>query len=223
MSGARKRIGLYGGTFNPVHSGHLRVAKEVRDRFHLQTILFIPSYIPPHKKAADIASAKDRFAMVRMAVAGHKGFVASPLEIRARQKSYSIITLNRVKSMYPDAWIFFILGADAFLEIQTWKSYQEVLAQCRFIVVRRPGYSLSEAKKAVPEEFRKKIIHLPRSSSVPAKIIRTHQIFLVDIPSLPVSSTEIRVRIRKGQSIRSLVPAAVEEYIMKNKLYFLQI
>jgi len=218
----RKKIGLFGGTFNPVHSGHLRVAEQIQSKFRLLTILFIPSYIPPHKQTTEIAPPRDRFAMVERAVDGHPGFVASPIEIRARQKSYSIITLNKIKKMYPEAWIFFILGADAFLEITTWKSYEEVLARCRFIVVRRPGYCLSEARKAVPEEFRKEIIFIPRSAQVRIETIRANRIFLVDIHSLPISSTEIRSRIRNGQSIRGLVPGAVEEYLKEKKLYRIQ-
>jgi len=217
-----EKIGLLGGTFNPVHSGHLQAAKQVQEKFRLQTILFIPSYIPPHKQTSDMASPRDRFAMVRLAVAGHPGFVASPIEIRARQKSYSIITLNEVRRIYPGARVFFILGVDAFLEIQTWMSYREVLEKCRFIVVRRPGYRLSGAKKVVPGEFRDKIVAIRRSAEVNGQTIGAYRFFLVDIRALPVSSTEIRCRIRQGRSIKGLVPEAVEDFIRKKKLYRLQ-
>lgn len=216
---SRKRIGLFGGTFNPIHWGHLRAAEQIQAKFGLEKVLFIPSYIPPHKQAADIAAPRDRFAMVRLAVAGHPGFCASPIEIRARQKSYSIITLGKIKKLYREAWMFFILGADAFLEIETWKSYESVLAQCQFIVVRRPGYRLVEARKSVPEEFKKEMISIRRSEPISLAIMRSHRIFFVDIPSLAISSTEVRWRIRKGQSILGLVPPAVEEYIKQKKLY----
>jgi len=218
----KKRVGLFGGTFNPVHLGHLRVAEQIQARFGLDEVLFIPSSIPPHKEAGDIAPARDRMAMVQLAIAGHAGFVASPIEVRARRKSYSIITLTKIKKIYPEALIFFILGADAFLDIETWKSYREVLTQCRFIIVRRPGYRLSEAKKVVPEEFRERMVFLRRGQPVEPAIIRRRWFILVDIPSLPVSSTEIRRRIRAGQSIRGLVPPAVEEYIGERGLYRIQ-
>lgn len=220
---SRPRIGLFGGTFNPIHQGHLRAGEQVRERFNLDKVLFIPSFLPPHKRTTDIASPRDRLAMVRLAVAGHAGFVASSLEVRARQKSYSIITLTKVKALYPKAQVFFILGADAFLEIETWKSYQEVLAQCRFIIVRRPGYRLSQARRVVPEKLKPKTISLPRSpSAIPAETVRAHRIFLLDINPFSVSSTEIRRRVREGLPIAGLVPPGVEDYIRKHKLYLFQ-
>lgn len=214
----KKKVGLFGGTFNPIHLGHLRVAELIQAKFGLEEVLFIPSYIPPHKEAADVAPARDRFIMVRLAIAGHAGFIASPIEIKARQKSYSIITLNKIKKIYPGALIFFILGADAFLDIETWKSYQEVLTQCQFIIVRRPGYRLSEAKKAVPERLKEQIAFVRRSQPVQPGVF-SRRFFLVDIPSLPISSTELRRRIRSGQSIRGFVPPAVEKYIRDKNLY----
>jgi nicotinate-nucleotide adenylyltransferase len=214
-----KRIGLLGGTFNPIHLGHLRAAEEVQEKFSFDTILFIPSYIPPHKLTTEMAAPEDRLAMVKLAVRTRPRFAASSIEIEARQTSYSIITLDKAKKAYPGAWLFFIVGVDAFLEIETWKSYREVLEQCPFIVVSRPGYGLDQAGEALPEEYGDKILDARGRGRVDQRLIHGHQIFLVEIRALDVSSTEIRRRIRRGQSIKGLVPEAVEEYIRNKKLY----
>ena len=215
----RQRIGLLGGTFNPVHLGHLRAAEQVRLKFRLNQVLFIPSYIPPHKQTTDIAPPEDRFAMVELAVRSHPQFVASALEIKAREKSYSVITLNKVKAIYADAWIFFILGVDAFLEIETWKSYREVLEQCRFIVISRPGFDLAGARKVLPAEYSRKIGEGKRPGPVGEDQLARFRIFLVPIKALDISSTEVRRRVRAGRSIRRLVPGPVEEYIRNKRLY----
>jgi nicotinate-nucleotide adenylyltransferase len=214
-----ERIGLLGGTFNPVHGGHLRAAEEVRSRLALDRILFIPSYIPPHKQTADMASPEDRFSMVELAVRACPGLVASSLEIEAQERSYSIITLNKVKSIYPDASVFFILGVDAFLEIETWRSYREVLEQCRFIVISRPGFDLAAARNALPPEYQESFCELPDAEEIGKDILGRFRIFLLSIPALDISSTDIRERVRKGRSIHGLVPESVEEYIHRKKLY----
>jgi nicotinate-nucleotide adenylyltransferase len=216
---AKERIGLLGGTFNPVHEGHIRSAEEVQQKFALTKILFIPSYVPPHKQTADIASPEDRFAMVEMAVQGHPHFMASPLEIKAKERSYSIITLDKVKNIYRDAWVFFIVGIDAFLEIETWRSYQEVLEQCRFIVTSRPGYTLDRARKVLPKKYADKMFDLAESGVIGERFILKFRIFLVSIEALDISSTEIRRKIRQGRSVKGLVSEAVEVYIKRKKLY----
>lgn len=215
----QERIGLLGGTFNPIHKGHLRAAEEVRLRFGLSRVLFIPSYIPPHKQTTDIASPEDRFAMVKLALRSHPQMMASSLEIEAREKSYSIITLNKLKALYADAGLFFILGIDAFLEIETWKSYREVLEQCRFIVISRPGFDLAAAPKALPSEYADTVGECSGSGPVAEETLVRWRIFLVPIKALDVSSTEIRRRVRAGRPIRGLVPNPVEEYIRKKRLY----
>lgn len=214
-----ERIGLLGGTFNPIHLGHLRAAEEVEEKFSLDTVLFIPSYIPPHKLTTKMAAPQDRLAMVELAVRGRPRFAASSIEIEARETSYSVFTLDKVKKTYPEARLFFIVGVDAFLEIGTWKSYRDVLEQCRFIVVSRPGHRLGQAKKVLPGEYRDKILDARGLGRVDQSLILKHQIFLVDIQGLDISSTEIRRRIRRGQPIKGLVPEAVQEYINNKRLY----
>jgi len=215
----KARIGIFGGTFNPIHSGHVRAAEEVRKKFRLDRILFIPSYIPPHKTTEGIAAPRDRMRMVELALRGRRSLVASPIEVRAGGTSYSILTLKKIRALYPDAWIFFVLGVDAFLEIETWREWQHVLGQCLFIVMTRPGYRLAAAKGVLGTPFRAKILDVPPSARVREDWFSDYRIFCVPIRALPVSSTDIRSRIRKRAAIRGLVPRAVERYIREHGLY----
>ena len=214
----RGRIGLLGGTFNPIQNGHLRAAEAVRARFDLDRIMFIPSFIPPHKQDCGMASPKQRLEMVERAVSSIPGFEASPLEVEAEGTSYSILTLNKVKQHYPRSVICFILGIDAFLEIETWREYERVLGQCSFVVVSRPGFSMDQVPP-LAGRFKQKIVVLPAQGPVPDIHPSAVTIFLLQIEALEVSSTEVRERVRRGKSIKGLVPESVEAYIRENKLY----
>lgn len=194
----KKRIGLFGGTFNPIHCGHVKAAESVQNMFSFDRILFIPSYLPPHKESVDVASAAHRLKMVELALASFDRFFPSSVEIDARGTSYSILTLNKIKEMFPQTEAFFLLGIDAFLEIETWKDYEDVLEQCSFVVMSRPGFRLSEAKDILTEKYK---------------------IYLLSINTLDISSSEVRERIRKNQSIEGLVPENVENYIKERRLY----
>lgn len=214
-----ERIGLFGGTFNPLHSGHLKAAEVVLKRFSLGKILFIPSYIPPHKDSVGVVSPSHRLNMVEVALRPFPRFVSSSIEIEAKGKSYSILTLNKMKKHYPESLIFFILGVDAFLEIETWKDHELVLEQCFFIVTDRPGYHLEEAKGILNGKLREKMYGIKKNEIVQEKMLDFYGIFLLSIPALDVSSTEIRKRIKNGDSIKGMVPFEVEAYIRKNYLY----
>jgi nicotinate-nucleotide adenylyltransferase len=194
----KKRIGLFGGTFNPIHCGHVKAAESVQNMFSFDRILFIPSYLPPHKESVDVASAAHRLKMVELALASFDRFFPSSVEIDARGTSYSILTLNKIKEMFPQTEVFFLLGIDAFLEIETWKDYEDVLEQCSFVVMSRPGFRLSEAKDILTEKYK---------------------IYLLSINTLDISSSEVRERIRKNQPIEGLVPENVENYIKERSLY----
>ena len=156
----KERIGLLGGTFNPVHSGHLKAAEIVQKRILLDKILFIPSYLPPHKDTAEVASPSHRLKMVEIALRGFSQFIPNSVEIDAKEKSYSIITINRIKKLHPKSWIFFILGVDAFLEIDTWKDHERLLEQCFFVVISRPGYLLDKANKILGAPYKEKMYEL---------------------------------------------------------------
>ena len=215
----KKRVGLFGGTFNPVHLGHLRAAEIVQEKFRLDEVLFIPSYIPPHKDTSDVVSPSHRLKMVELTLRSSSHFVPSSIEIDAKGKSYSIITLNRIKKLYPEALIFFILGIDAFLEIDTWKDYEHVLKRCFFVVISRPGYNLYEAKKKLKGKYLKKMHEFSRSEALTDKLLSTFIIFFLPIDAVNVASTDIRDRIRRSDSIEAKVYVEVEAYIKENKLY----
>lgn len=215
----RERVGLFGGTFNPIHAGHIRAVQSVQERFCLNKVLFIPSFIPPHKESPDIASPHDRLRMVELAVAGIPAFLSSSIEINAQEKSYSIITLNKIRKFYPQAWLFFILGLDAFLEIETWRDYENVLEMCHFIVVSRPGFSFEKVRAVLKEKFHHRIHDIAGGEEIVEELFSRFSIFLLPIPALDISASEIRRRLREGEPITGMVPQAVEDYIEKRKLY----
>lgn len=215
----REKIGLFGGTFNPIHSGHLQAAAEVKSRFGLVRILFIPSYIPPHKEIRDIASAGDRMRMVELAVRNRPGFVASGIEVEARKTSYSIDTLERIKKTWPEARIFFLLGVDAFLDIGTWREYERVIRECRFIVMARPGFRLETARKVMDGRLESVMMEIAAGGPVAEEILDRIRVFLAPIGALDISSTDIRERLRRGESVAGLVPEAVRSFIEERKLY----
>jgi nicotinate-nucleotide adenylyltransferase len=215
----KERIGIFGGTFNPIHSGHVKAAAEVQKIFSLDKVLLIPSYIPPHKETPDIAPPHCRLQMVKLAVASYPQFIPSSVEIDAKGRSYSVLTLSKLKRRYPDALMFFILGVDAFLEIHTWRDYERVLEQCHFIVISRPGYDLEDAKNVLGEKYAGRIIRVSNSAELVPNTFEGPMIYLLSIPSLDIASKEIRGKIKKGESISGLVQKSVEDYIRSNKLY----
>ena len=214
-----ERIGLFGGTFNPIHSGHLKAAEIVQNRMDLDKVLFIPSYIPPHKDSAEIASPVHRMKMVELALHSHPHFIPSSIEVDAEEKSYSIITLGKIKKLYPNSRLFFILGIDAFLEIDTWKDHEQVLEQCFFVVINRPGFQLEEAESVAQGTSRGIVCRLSESENIDEGMLRTQKIFLLPIEALDIASTDIREKIKRGESIQSMVPDEVSAYIQMNNLY----
>jgi nicotinate-nucleotide adenylyltransferase len=212
-------VGLFGGTFDPVHLGHLRAAAEVRRLTRLDRILFIPSYIPPHKAAGGAASPADRLRMVELACRRRAGFEASPLEVEARGKSYSILTLRQVRAASPGARLFFIAGVDAFLDIGTWHEYRKVLAECFFLVTGRPGFDLERARDVLGGRLRTATGPLDEAGSLSGRVPPRFRIILVPIRALDVSSTAVRERARRGASLEGFVPRAVAGYIRERQLY----
>jgi len=212
-------IGLYGGTFDPIHCGHLRAAAEVRRRTGLDRILFIPSFIPPHKDAGGAAPAADRLRMVELACRRRAGFEVSPVEVEARGKSYSILTLRKIKTLQPRARLFFIVGIDAFLEIGTWHQYEKVLAECRFLVTGRPGFDLDRAAGVLGGRLSGVTGPLAAAGGLDGALPPRFRVTLVPIRALDVSSTVVRDRVRRGASLEGLVPPAVAAYIHDHQLY----
>lgn len=215
----KEKIGLFGGTFNPIHCGHIKAAEVVLEIFVLDKVLFIPSFIPPHKESREIVSPKHRLKMVELATADNPRFVASSIEIEERGTSYSIFTLQKIRSIFPGSQFFFILGVDAFLEIDTWKNYKSVLEQCKFVVISRKNYSMEDAKDVLDREYAPKMYGLSEKGKIPENLELSYKIFLLSFDALDIASTEIRMRLKRRESVIHMIPESVAAYINENKLY----
>lgn len=209
-------IGLLGGTFDPVHSGHLDVARAALQALHLEKVLLIPSRTPPHRHAPQ-AKGPDRLAMVRAAIAGEPLLEASTIELDAAGPSYTSATLDRFASAGVDTnTLCFIAGADAFAEIPTWHSYPELLDRCHFAAVSRQGLPVEQLRTRLPRLAARMIsVGANQAYATPSHA----SIFLIDAPTAPVSSTDVRAYIARGASVKGLVPDAVAAYIDAHRLY----
>jgi nicotinate-nucleotide adenylyltransferase len=196
-------LGLLGGTFDPIHNGHVAAAAAAQDALGLDTITLIPSHIPPHRRDPVGASSEQRFEMARLAAAEHPGWSASRIELDREGPSYTYDTLV---AMGGGTQIFFITGADAFAEIATWSRYPAVLDLANFVVVSRPGITLDSLRARVPSAFRDR----PSAST---------RVILVDAHTPDISSTDIRRRVRAGDSVSGFVPDSVARYIAAQRLY----
>ncbi len=211
-------IGLFGGTFNPIHLGHLRAAVEVREAFNLDRLLLIPSANPPHKNTKDIAEAADRFEMVRLAVDEVPFLEASDVELTRTGLSYTIETLAYFHDHFgPQGVIHFVVGLDAFSEITTWKSYKQLFATAHFIVMARPGSKLKDLEGFIHTYISTEYRHdsLSNRYSHPEWC----SIVCLNITHLDISSTKVRQWIGQDRSVRFLIPDAVEGFIRRKELY----
>jgi nicotinate-nucleotide adenylyltransferase len=187
------KIGILGGTFDPVHNGHIYLAEKSCAKLQLDKIIFIPSYLPPHKKGIKVTSARHRFNMLKLAIQANKKFKISDMEIRRKGRSYSVETLRRLRKKYgAKAELFFITGSDSLRELDKWKNLAEILRLCRFVAVERPGFKINN----------------------PAKGVITLKINAKDI-----SATDIRSRLQDVKPLNRLIPMHVKNYIDRYKLY----
>ena len=191
----QQKLGVFGGTFDPIHTAHLVVAEAVREAYALDEVLFIPTNVPPHKGAPSIGG-EDRFAMVELAVADNPYFTASRIELDRAGPSFAEETLDTLRAERPDDALVYIIGADMLRDLDAWRNPERLVQIAQFVAVTRPGEDLQSP-----------------NSPVAAQVER------YDMPALGISSTLVRARIAEGRSIRYLVPDAVAEYIERHKLY----
>lgn len=198
------RIGISGGTFDPIHMGHLIIAEDIREKFSLDKIVFIPTGNPPHKNVRKITDAKLRFDMVKSAISTNPWFEASNIEVAREGYTYTVDTLTQLRDMFGlDTKLYFIIGADVVFDLLSWRCYEKVFSLCEFIAALRPGYG--------SDSFYKEIERLKEGWGA---VIHTVQAPLVDI-----SSTGVRERVKAGKSVRYLVPEAVDKFIAAEELY----
>ena len=204
MTSKPLKIGVMGGTFNPVHYGHLVTAEEASVQFGLDKVIFMPTGWPPHKQNREIISPEDRYLMTVIATASNPHFTVSRLEVDRPGPSYSIDTIKALREIYgQSSEIFFITGADAVWEILTWKEPEKLAELCSFIAATRPGYDLEKFKKIQPDQ----------------KKVKIPNVYFMEVPALAISSTDIRRRVSEGRPIKYLVPEGVDNYIYKYDFY----
>lgn len=198
-----KKIAIFGGTFDPIHNGHLHIAYEALYKLNLDEIIFVPAGIPPHKTKRKLASSIFRYEMVKMATRNEKRFTVSDYEINKKDISYTYETLTYFNETYPHTQWHFLTGVDCLMELETWKNLKDIMKICKFIVFNRPGYNKNEIME------RKYILEKKYGN----------EIIFLDIPLLEISSTEIRKALRENRNIRYFLPEGVYNTAKELKLY----
>ena len=219
------RVGLFGGTFNPIHHGHLRAAVEIQESFRLQKLYLIPAALPPHKDLKNVLSASDRIEMTRLAIQDYPDFILSDVELKRSGPSYTVDTVQAFQNdLEPGSDLFLIMGLDAFLEIDTWKAYKRLVQMLPIIVMARPlqeGVITHTEWAGMTELIHTQISDAYQFSN--QKNCYLHQryqpIHRQPISMLDISATKIRQLVRQNRSIRFLVPQSVENYILKQGIY----
>jgi nicotinate-nucleotide adenylyltransferase len=207
-------IGLFGGTFDPIHMGHLRIAEEIREDFSLERIYFIPDGIPPHKRGHAITGTDERLHMIKAAIRGNRFFRVSEIEARRSGPSYTIDTLKHFGKRFEE--LYFLIGIDAFSEIETWHLYKELFYHTHFIVMTRPTANRRTLPGMIPRDVKKDV---EKVSETVCGHISGKKIYLHDITQIDISSTKVKELLKKHRSIRYLVPASVEKIITERGLY----
>jgi len=215
-----RKIGIFGGTFNPIHYGHLRSAEEIREMVGLERIFFIPSGNPP-LKSKDLADAGHRYKMVKTAVRGNPYFKVLDIECVRPGKSYTVNTLEQLLKKYVDVDFYFMLGIDAFLDIPNWREPEKILSMTNFVVLSRPGNRFADLSQSPYLAMKKSGLESLDSgeNALSTATLSGKKVLLANVTPIGISSTEIRKSVKKGHSIKYLLPANVESYIMSNGLF----
>lgn len=216
----RQRIGVYGGTFDPIHDGHLKVAEAILKAFALDRMLFVVSAIPPHKRKQAIGSPFHRLAMVALATAHSPQMFVSTVELESPSRPYTIETLERLRMELQPVQLFFVMGADSFKDVTSWYEYERILSEHDVIVATRPGYRNDENIAAnLAPQLQARVVDLRGGLYPLDEDLESARIYLTDYVEVDVSATGIRETVAQGRSIGDLVPPPVASYIEKYKLY----
>lgn len=211
----RRRIGIYGGTFDPIHNGHLKVAEAALNAFAMDRMIFVPAFVPPHKRKQTISSPFHRMSMLALATADSPRMFISTVELDAPSRPYTIETLRRLQAELQPVRLFFVMGTDSFRDFTGWREYEAILNEYDVIVAARPGYDDSE----IAERMAARIIDLRGGLYPSSEDLKSPRVYLTDYITVDVSATSIREAIEEGRSIGDLVPSSVATYIEKYQLY----
>lgn len=215
------KLGIFGGTFNPIHYGHLTAAEEVREKLGLNKIIFVPSGNPPLKDK-ELADAKHRYKMVKLAISKNRSFAVSDIEYKKKDKSYSVDTLERLRRLYPGAMLYFIAGIDAFIDIPNWWQPERLVSLADFIVVSRPAFKFIDLASSPYLKINKNILKNldnAKFENYKTKLKSSRDIIMMRITPVEISATGIRKLIKRRKSIKYLLPEEVESYIITHKIY----
>lgn len=197
------KIGIMGGTFDPIHTGHLIIGEYARTTLNLDEIIFVPVGLPPHKDNSKVSTSSIRLEMTKLAISSNSYFYLSSIEVDRKEITYTIDTIKELKNIYKEDELYFVIGGDSLFEIEKWKDFDELIQLCKFVVLERPDRTR--------EEMDQKILELKLSYQIELEKIYS--------PLIDISSTEIRKRVKNDLSIKYLVPELVEAYIMDHELY----
>jgi nicotinate-nucleotide adenylyltransferase len=209
------KLGIFGGTFNPIHFGHLRAAEEVRYLIGLDQVIFMPSGNPP-LKSSELAEASHRHVMTHLATQGNVDFSVSDIEMSQQEKSYTVATVERLGSMYPEDKLFFILGLDAFLDLPNWREPERLISSIDFIVVTRPGLDM---KQLDISSYVEGVLGESGACVTSYRLAGGRTVHIAAVSAFDISSTNIRRLVREGRSIKYLLPEPVEQYVLSHRLY----
>lgn len=220
----QQRIGVYGGTFDPIHNGHLNVASTLIEKFALDAMLLIPAFVPPHKRAQHITSSYHRYAMAALATAGMSRMFLSTIELEAPSRPWTIETLGSLQQIFPQSQLFFVMGADSFADVTSWREHERLLSEYHIIVAARPGHEMNDVQADDPAahlsaQLRKRVMDLRGAMLPQNERLATPHIWITDYVAFDVSASEIRAAVGAGHNVAHLVPAEVAEYISKYQLY----
>ena len=221
----RQRIGVYGGTFDPVHCGHLSVARAVFENFALDELIFVPAFVPPHKRGLEISAPQHRYAMLALATRHEARWRVSTLELDAPARPYTIETMAQLQTQCADAALFFVMGMDSFRDVTLWRAHEALLTTYHTIVAGRPGYQQDEVSDAshsarhLAPALQALVVDLRGGQLPTVEHFAAPHIFMTDYVAVDVSATTIRAAIAAGQSIAEWVPQAVADYVTKYSLY----
>jgi nicotinate-nucleotide adenylyltransferase len=218
----RQRIGIYGGTFDPIHNGHFKVAEAILSAFAMDLLLFVPAYAPPHKRKVEISSPFHRLAMLVLATTRSRKMFVSSIELEAPSRPYTIDTLGQLQAHYKNALLFFVMGTDSFKDVTSWRDYTQILGEYNCIVAVRPNSDDDEGGNIaghLGEEMQARIVDLRGKKSLPRGILKSPRIYLTDFVKVSLSATVVRDMVSRKEPIESLVPKEVARYIVKYRLY----